>query len=265
VIELDARAIAPRGCPPILRDLTLRIGQGERVAVVGANGAGKTTLLKALVGLLPVDGEVRVDGARVGNPREAVGAGLALLFQNPDDQLFAATVAEDVAFGPRNQGLDEDEVARRTHDALDRLGLRALADRAVDTLSFGEKRRACLAGLLAMRPRALLLDEPTAGLDPAGEQELLRHLAELHRAGATLVCATHAMDLVPQQADRVLVLDGGAVAADGSPRTILGSTALLQRARLRAPIVAELGAALGLTPPPITLDEARDAWNARRS
>jgi cobalt/nickel transport system ATP-binding protein len=265
VIEVRARAIGPRGCAPVLRDVSLRIRPGERIAIVGANGAGKTTLLKALVGLLPVDGEVLAAGERVTNPKHAVAAGVGLVFQNPDDQLFAATVAEDVAFGPRNLGLDEAEVARRTREAIDRLGLGALADRAIETLSFGEKKRACLAGVLAMRPRVLLLDEPTAGLDPAGELELLRYFAELHRAGATLVCATHAMDLVPLLADRVLVLDAGSIAADGAPATLLRDAALLRRARLRTPLVAELGLALGWTPPPITVDEARETWNARRS
>jgi cobalt/nickel transport system ATP-binding protein len=253
VIELRARTIGPRGCA-VLRDVTLRIRAGERIALVGANGAGKTTLLRALVGLLPVDGEVTMHGTGIRAATDAVAAGLGLVFQNPDDQLFGATVGEDVAFGPRNQGLAEDEVQRRTREALERMGLTHLASRTIDTLSFGEKKRACLAGVLAMRPKVLLLDEPTAGLDPAGEVELLRHLDSLHKSGTTLVCATHAMHLVPLLADRVLVLDAGSIAADGAPATLLADTALLGRARL-----------LGWIPPPVTVEQARDAWHARRS
>jgi cobalt/nickel transport system ATP-binding protein len=255
VIELRARTIGPRGCA-VLRDVSLRIRAGERIAIVGANGAGKTTLLRALVGLLPIDGdgEVTMHGTHIRAATDAVAAGLGLVFQNPDDQLFGATVGEDVAFGPRNQGLPEDEVQRRTRDALERMGLVHLQTRTIDTLSFGEKKRACLAGVLAMRPKVLLLDEPTAGLDPAGEVELLRHLDSLHKAGATLVCATHAMHLVPLLADRMLVLDAGSIAADGAPATLLADTALLGRARL-----------LGWIPPPVTVEQARDAWHARRS
>jgi cobalt/nickel transport system ATP-binding protein len=217
---------------PVLRDLSLRVGAGERVAVVGGNGAGKTTLLRALMGLHPVDGTLTVDGRRIGRAEDAVAAGVGLVFQNPDDQLFGATVGEDVRFGPRNQRLDVREVDRRADAAMAELGVGALATRPIEELSFGEKKRACLAGVLAMRPRLLLLDEPSSGLDPLGEESLL----ELLRAiDATLIVATHAVDLVPRLCTRVIVLARGAIASDGTPREVFARTDELRAANLRAP------------------------------
>jgi cobalt/nickel transport system ATP-binding protein len=217
---------------PVLRDLSLRVAAGERVAVLGGNGAGKTTLLRALMGLVPVDGTLAIGGRPIRRAEEAVGAGVGLVFQNPDDQLFAATVAEDVRFGPRNQGLDEAEVARRADAVLGQLGIGALWARPIEELSFGEKKRACLAGVLAMRPRILLLDEPTAGLDPAGEEALVALVARLE---ATLVIATHAVELVPALATRVVVIGGGAVVADGPVQTVLARADLLRACNLRPP------------------------------
>jgi cobalt/nickel transport system ATP-binding protein len=262
-IRLRASAIGPHGRPPVLSGVHLDVAEGERVAVIGANGAGKTTLLKTLVGLLPLPGGgLEVRGRPIREAEDAVCAGIGLVFQNPDDQLFAATVAEDVAFGPRNLGLDERTVQARVDEALSRFSLAALAHRSIDTLSFGEKKRACLAGVLAMRPRLLLLDEPTAGLDPLGEAELLAHLRDLP---VTLVCATHAMDAVPRLAERVIVLGGGRVLADGPARRVLTDENLLETARLRPPVVTELGRKLGWAPYPLTVDDAREAWIARRS
>lgn len=217
---------------PVLRGLSLRIGAGERVAVVGGNGAGKTTLLRALMGLHPVDGTLRIGGRPIARAEEAVAAGVGLVFQNPDDQLFGASVGEDVRFGPRNQRLAAAEVERRAEAAMVELGVSALAGRPIEELSFGEKKRACLAGVLAMRPRVLLLDEPSAGLDPAGEESLLTSLRAID---ATLIVATHAVDLVPRLCDRVIVLARGGVVADGAPREIFARADELRAANLRAP------------------------------
>jgi len=222
---------------PVLRDLALTVAAGERVAVVGGNGAGKTTLLRALMGLLPVDGALTVGARTIGRAEDAVDAGIGIVFQNPDDQLFGTTVGEDVRFGPRNQGLDESEIDRRAAEALQQLGIAHLAARPIEELSFGEKKRACLAGVLAMRPRVLLLDEPTAGLDPRGEESLVALLASLD---ATLVVATHAVDIVPRLCDRVLVLAGGAVTVDGRCADVFARAELLRAASVRAPYAEAL-------------------------
>ncbi len=255
---------------PVLRALRLEIAAGERVAILGGNGAGKTTILKIAVGLLPVrSGEVRIFGRQVRAPRDAVLAGAGLLFQNPTDQLFGATVIDDAVFGPLNQGLCLDEAVALARAALARTGLAALADRPIEGLSFGEQRRACLAGILAMSPKLLLLDEPTAGLDPAGELAVVESLRALAAAGTTIVAATHAVDLVPHFADRVVLLGRGCVLADGPARELFADEALLARARVRAPTATRLWRALSRDggasgPIPLTLEEVA-GWNVSRS
>ena len=184
------------------------------------------------MGLQPVAGTLTIDERPIARAEDAVAAGVGLVFQNPDDQLFGATVGEDVRFGPRNQRLDEGEVGRRSDEALLGMGIAHLAARPIEELSFGEKKRACLAGVLAMRPKLLLLDEPTAGLDPLGELGLLTLLAGLD---ATLVVATHAVDLVPRLCNRVIVLACGRIVADGPPRAVFDQSDALRAANLRAP------------------------------
>ncbi|WNG37147.1 energy-coupling factor ABC transporter ATP-binding protein [Archangium violaceum] len=264
-LVLEALAVGNPGGSAILADLSLEVHPGEVVALLGANGCGKTTLLRSIAGLVPTQaGKVWLRGREA--PRGAVArteAGLALAFQNPDDQLFGATVREDVAMGPLHQGLAPAVVQARVDEALQATGLTHLAGRSIEALSFGEKKRACLAGVLAMHPAVLLLDEPTAGLDPMGEREtsgLLRRLAR-EREVALLV-STHATDEVPFFADRVAILGEGRLLAFGAPADVFRDAALLARARLRAPAVAELWAHLapllpGLgTSPPLTVAEA---------
>lgn len=242
---LRAERLGHRAAPPALRGVRLAVRPGERVAILGGNGAGKSTLLKSAVGLLPAPGgEVRVFGAAVRTPRDAVLAGAGLLFQNPSDQLFGATVLDDAAYGPSNQGLEQATALDRARAALASCGLDHLADRPVEALSFGEQRRACLAGILAMRPRLLLLDEPTAGLDPEAELRAIASLQALARAGVTLVAATHAVDLVPHFAERVVLLGEGQVLADGPARAVFAQPELLRRARVRAPLPTALWRAL---------------------
>lgn len=245
---LEARALGYSypGSVHALERLDLRIERGRRLAILGPNGSGKTTALLHLNGILkPRSGTVfldtepvRYDASYLAAWRRRVG----LVLQNADDQLFAATVAEDVSFGPLNLGLDEAEVRGRVQYALDALHVGALAQRATHMLSFGQKKRVAIAGLVAMRPEILLLDEPTAGLDQQGTHDLLAVLAQLERSsGATLVFSTHDVDLAYRFADEVALFEGGVTLAQGPVVEVLADPALLARAGLEMPFLLQLG------------------------
>jgi cobalt/nickel transport system ATP-binding protein len=210
-----------------LDGVSLTLGAGERAALVGANGAGKSTLLRAIVGLLPVSGgEVSAGGIAL-SKRTApdVRAKVGILFQNPDDQLFMAKVADDVAFGPRNLGLPEDEVSRRVDSALGRLGAAHLRDRVSDRLSGGEKRLAGLASVLSMEPDVLLLDEPSSFLDPRSRRNLIGLLASLPQA---ILLATHDLGMAARLCSRAVVLREGKVCAEGDADKILADEKKLE-------------------------------------
>jgi cobalt/nickel transport system ATP-binding protein len=269
-LSLLADAIGPGAGRWALGPVRLEIAPGERVAILGANGAGKSTLLRAAMGLAHRrGGEVRIGGARIGAPEEAVRAGAGLLLQNPEDQLLGTTVLDDVLLGPRHAGLDEAAAHERARSALADAGLADAEARRVDELSFGEKRRVGLAGVLALAPSLLLLDEPTSGLDPRGEAEFVALLDRIARSrAATVVVATHDVDLVPALADRAVVLGDGRIRFDGPIADLFADGPLLAGAGLRAPRVADLWRALGRPTrdgrAPLTLSEAA-AWNADRS
>lgn len=254
----------PQGAP-VLRDVNLHIQAGEIIAIVGPSGSGKTTLLKLLMRLLsPAAGTIRLRGEDLAAFRaEDLYRRIGMVFQNPAEQLFAPTVAHDVAFGPRNLGLDDAEVARRVDEALALVSARALGRRPVHQLSFGEQKRVCLAGVLAMAPTVLVLDEPTAGLDPPGEDALLALLVRLNRERAmTTVLATHAVDWLPTVADRVCVLHRGMIVRQGTPRQVFDDPAALAAVGMRLPILGRLFHDLGedglaAQPLPLTLAEAR--------
>lgn len=239
---MSAPAIVLRGLAhayadgtPALRGVDLRIEAGESVAIVGANGAGKSTLLLHLNGLLlPGAGSVAIEGQPVTRATlVAVRQRVGMVFQDADDQLFMPTVQDDVAFGPLNQGLAAAEVQRRVAAALAAVGAAHLAARAPYRLSGGEKRAVAIAGVLAMAPAILVLDEPSAGLDPAGRRRLIQLLRGLPQ---TRVIATHDLDLVLDLCPRVVVLHQGRVAADGAPRSVFADGALLQRCQLEPPL-----------------------------
>lgn len=241
LLRVDAPIIAYEPGAPVLRDVTLQVQPGEAVALLGGNGAGKTALLRYIAGLAPrAGGRCEVKGCEVRSPRHAVAAGVGLLVQDPDDQLLGTTLAQDTAIGPRNLGCSAAETEARVTDALQAVELSALALREVASLSLGEKKRAALAGVLAMQPSLLLLDEPTAGLDPQAEQAVCSAMVAQRRAGRTLIIATHAVDLVPHFATRVLVLAERRVLADGPCQQVLTQGELLARARVRRPWPAEL-------------------------
>jgi cobalt/nickel transport system ATP-binding protein len=217
-----------------LYGVDLRIERGERVALLGPNGAGKTTLVLHLNGILRAGrGRVAVAGLPVDKPslpeiRRRVG----LVFQDPDDQLFMPTVGEDVAFGPRNLGLPEEQVAARVAEALEQVGMAGFAARPPHHLSFGQRRRVAVATVLSMHPEILVLDEPSSNLDPAGRRELAEVLQELP---VTLLLVTHDLPYALQLCPRSLVLDDGVVVADGPTRDLLSDTDLLAAHRLELP------------------------------
>jgi cobalt/nickel transport system ATP-binding protein len=231
-----------------LRGLDLSARRGHKLAVLGANGAGKSTLFLHLNGTLrPEQGEIRIRGKRAGYQRRELlewRQQVGLVFQNPDDQLFAATVEQDISFGPMNLGLDEGEVYRRVDESLRAMGIEELRGRPVHSLSFGQKKRAAIAGVVAMRPEVLILDEPSAGLDTQGVESLLGVLEERHAAGTTLIMATHDVDLACAWADEVAVLRMGRVEKQGSVEEVLSDRHLMRTSDLRAPLVFEIAARL---------------------
>ncbi len=238
----------------VLDGACLTVPEGRRLALLGANGSGKTTLLRCLSGALtPQAGRITVDGSPVPHTRSGLRAHrqvVQLVLQDPDDQLFSASVAQDVSFGPLNLGLPEPEVRARVAEALDLLAVTGLAARPTHQLSYGERKRVAIAGAVAMRPCVLLLDEPTAGLDPSAVTEALAALARLQDSGSTLVLSTHDVDLALGWADQVAVVVDGRV-VQGRPEQVLGDDDLLARARLDRPWALTVGARLqqlGLLP-----------------
>jgi cobalt/nickel transport system ATP-binding protein len=234
---LDIRELSyryPQG-PIALDQVTFSVSGGERIALVGPNGAGKTSLFLCLCGVLvPQAGAALVGGIDIRDAaqRRRLPGQVGIVFQNPDDQLFSATVLDDVAFGPLNQGLKPDEVRVRAIDALSRVGLNGLEERVPWNLSGGEKRRVALAGVLAMRPAILLLDEPSMYLDPRGRRELIDLLNGL---GGTQVIASHDLEMVLRTCSRVLLLDAGRIIADGPAVTVLADRELMEAHGLEVP------------------------------
>jgi cobalt/nickel transport system ATP-binding protein len=211
----------------------LEVEHGERIAVLGPNGAGKTTLMLHLNGLLRGDGTLRVAGLDVApGTLRALRARVGLVFQDPDDQLFMPTVAEDVAFGPLNLGLDADAAAARVAAALAAVGMGYAAERAPHTLSLGQRRRVAIATVLAMDPDLLVLDEPSANLDPRARRELVGVLAHVQ---GTMLVVTHDLPLAAQLCDRAVILDRGRVVADGPCSELLDDAALLAAHDLELP------------------------------
>ena len=210
-----------------LSDVNLTIHDGEFIGLIGHTGSGKSTLVQHLNGLImPTSGRVLVDGmdlADKGTDRRAVRQRVGLVFQYPENQLFEETVEKDIAFGPKNLGLDDAEIDRRVRDAMRRVALDydQLHERSVFELSGGQMRRVAIAGVLAMEPQVLVLDEPCAGLDPHGREEILGLIKKLHEeAGTTIVMVSHSMDDVASLAERVIVMNHGEVVMDGVPRDV---------------------------------------------
>jgi len=253
----------------ILRNIEMEIKDRSLVAIIGRNGSGKTTLLKIMDGLLKdFDGSVLLDGQEIKTltPRQ-IYSKMGLLFQDPDEQLFANTVFDDVAFGPYNMGYDDEEVERRVKKALSMVGLEGFEQKIISSLSFGQKRRLCIACLLSMGHEILLLDEPTAGIDPEGQKEIVQLMKKLNTEGITLVIATHDVDLIPLFIKEIYLLHEGEVVKHGTPEDVFSSKDV-EEFGLRLPYVAELIYSLreksdNIEKLPLTVKDAK-AWILRK-
>jgi cobalt/nickel transport system ATP-binding protein len=219
---------------PVLRDLSFRIEKGESVGLIGANGAGKSTVMKLLLGLLtPKSGEILVDGVPVGKKTLAeIRRKLGFVLQNSDNQMFMPTVYEDMIFAPLNYGLSREEAERRVDAVLEKLGLQELKHRHNHRISGGEKRMAAIATILAMEPEAVLMDEPSSALDPYNRRLVINTIRELRQ---TKLITSHDLDMILDTCERVVLLSGGAVAADGPADQILRDRALLEAHRMELP------------------------------
>jgi cobalt/nickel transport system ATP-binding protein len=216
-----------------LRGISLRLCPGDKVALVGPNGAGKSTLMLHLNGILNGHGAIEVGGMRLSKDNlPVIRAMVGLVFQNPDDQLFSPTVFEDVAFGPLHMGLPEDEVTVRVDKALDAVRMSSYRDRLSHHLSVGEKKRIAIATVLSMDPKILILDEPSAGLDPRARRTLINLLRELP---ITMLVSTHDMKLAQELFPRTIVMDDGRIVADGKTKEILEDEKLLNEHGLERP------------------------------
>ncbi|WP_245596441.1 energy-coupling factor ABC transporter ATP-binding protein [Nocardioides alkalitolerans] len=234
VLDLAGVAFAYPDGRQALFGVDLRVDRGERVALLGPNGAGKTTLVLHLNGILrPGAGSVTVSGTPVEKATLAqVRRQVGIVFQDPDDQLFSGTVADDVAFGPRNAGVRGPELDRRVAAALEQVGMAAYADRAPHHLSFGQRRRVAIATVLVMEPEVLVLDEPSSNLDPASRRELADLLGTLD---VTVLMVTHDLPYALQLCERSVVLSEGVVVADAPTYDVLTDAALMARHRLELP------------------------------
>ncbi len=229
-----------------LKNINLKIGRGELVGIIGHTGSGKSTLISHFNGLLrPSEGSVIIDGEDLGKDKETLRAArfkVGLCFQYPEAQLFEETVARDIAFGPKNMKLPDDEIQSRVLKAAEFVGLRPeLLDKSPFDLSGGEKRRAAIAGVMAMEPEVLVLDEPAAGLDPGGKNEILAMITEYRkRTGCTAVLVSHSMEDIANIADRVIVMNGGTIAMDGTVNEIFSRSAELKNMGLNVPEITRI-------------------------
>ena len=227
-------------------NLNLEIERGSFTAIIGKNGSGKSTLAKNLNGLLlPTEGVIYVDGfdtrddENIWNVRQTAG----MVFQNPDNQLVSAIVEDDVAFGPENLGIEPAEIRRRVDKALEEVNMGQFKKKAPHLLSGGQKQRIAIAGVVAMKPKCIIFDEPTAMLDPKGRAEIMSIIDELHAEGITVILITHFMDEAVR-ADRVIIMHEGHILLDGTPQEVFEQEELIRSVNLDVPLMVELGAKL---------------------
>lgn len=228
---------------PILENINVSIEEGSFTALLGANGCGKTTLAQHFNSLYkPASGKVLLKGEDICKMKpEQIFSTIGLVFQNPDDQLFSYTVREDVSYGVSNLGIKGNELNERIEASLKLLDIEELKNREIHKLSFGQKKRVAIAGILAMKPQILVMDEPTAGLDPMTTSSLMKTLKEIQaKEGLTVVIATHEVDIVPVNCDKVYVLNKGKVILQGTPDEVFVNKKLLRESNLRLPRIGHL-------------------------
>lgn len=227
-----------------LKNINIEIEKGEKVAIIGPNGAGKSTLFSHFNGLTePTSGCVKIEGKAISFEKDEllkVRQKVGIVFQDPNDQLFAPTVKEDIAFGPMNLGLSYDEVEKRVEDALKMVGMENYEDKTPHHLSGGQQKRIAIAGIIAMKPELMILDEPTAGLDPDGVEKVLNILNQLNEEGMTLIISSHDIDMISKYADKIFVLYNGEIIESGNKNKIFSDMELLKKAHLRTPITTEI-------------------------
>lgn len=251
-----------------LRNVNFKAEEGKIIALLGPNGAGKSTLFLHFNGILrPSSGNILVDKEEIKYDKKdlmRVRQKVGIVFQNPDDQLFAPTVIEDIAFGPMNLGLSKEEVEKRVDESLKRVGMEGFEKKPPHHLSGGEKKRVAIAGILAMKPKIMVLDEPTSGLDPKGASQILRLLYNLNKEGMTIIISTHDVDLVPLYAYQVYIISEGKIIKKGSPKEVFEDIKTIREANLRLPRIAHLMEILQKEdelpfdkPYPLTIGEAR--------
>jgi cobalt/nickel transport system ATP-binding protein len=237
----DVKFTYPAGVSA-LKGVSLEIGHGERVALLGPNGSGKSTLILLIAGLLmPNKGEIKVFGESTTSKNfQKFRSRIGVVFQDPDDQLFNPSVIEDIEYGPKNLKLPEEDIKERSAHVLDKMGIEHLKDRPPHRLSFGEKKKVSLATALVLKPELLILDEPTANLDLVSRRGLLDTLNELNKAGTTIIASTHDVEALPELADRIIVINHGAMLGEGRTSEVLQDLKLLGSAGLELPAIAKL-------------------------
>lgn len=227
-----------------LKNINIEIEKGEKVAIIGPNGAGKSTLFSHFNGLTePTSGCVKIEGKPISFEKDEllkVRQKVGIVFQDPNDQLFAPTVKEDIAFGPMNLGLSYEEVEKRVEDALKMVGMENYEDKTPHHLSGGQQKRIAIAGIIAMKPELMILDEPTAGLDPDGVEKVLNIMNQLNEEGMTLIISSHDIDMISKYADKIFVLYNGEIIESGNKNKIFSDMELLKKAHLRTPITTEI-------------------------
>lgn len=251
-----------------LDDVSLEVREGQITGLLGSNGAGKSTLFLNLNGILKPDkGQVFLKGIPVGYDKKAMThlrKNIGIVFQDPDDQLFSASVRKDISFGAMNLGLEETEVKRRVDEAIEKTGIGHLVDKPTHALSFGQKKRIAIAGILVMEPDIMILDEPTAGLDPTGVSELMHLLLKIKEDnGISIIMATHDVDIVPIYCDYVYIMNKGKIVLKGTAEDVFKETEILRTYHLRLPRIGHLMEILSkkdhmdVSPTAMTIGQAR--------